>query len=227
MSDSVITRRNLITGLAMMGAAGIAHARQPVPYARKMSKETLDKLIPAKVGEWRFETTSGLVLPPPDATIDRLYDAVTTRVYSRPNMPPIMLLIAYGSVQDGLLQLHRPEVCYPVGGYTLTETQISEFPITPGEVIPVRSFTAASDSRVEQVMYWTRVGNYMPTSWAEQRWSVVKANLEGAVPDGILVRISAIDLDMTTTMKLLQSFAQDLATAVRPDVRRLLWQVPA
>lgn len=224
MSNAMITRRNVITGLAMMGAAGVAYARQPVPYAKKMKKGTLDTLIPTQVGGWKFETTSGLVLPPPDATVDRLYDELTTRVYTRPNSPPVMLLIAYGSVQDGLLQLHRPEVCYPVGGYELTDTQISEFPIMPGQTIPTRSFTAASDSRVEQVMYWTRVGDVMPTSWGEQRWAVVKANLEGAVPDGILVRVSTIDLDMKVSMALLQDFAQSLAQATKPDVRQLLWR---
>jgi EpsI family protein len=224
MSDALITRRNVITGLAMMGAAAVAHARQPIPYAKKMKKGTLDTLIPTQVGDWKFETTSGLVLPPPDATVDRLYDELTTRVYTRPNSPPVMLLIAYGSVQDGLLQLHRPEVCYPVGGYELTDTQISQFPIMPGQNIPTRSFTAASDSRVEQVMYWTRVGDVMPTSWGEQRWAVVKANLEGAVPDGILVRVSTIDLDMKVSMALLQDFAQSMAQAAKPDVRNLLWR---
>lgn len=224
MNDALITRRNVITGIAMMGAAAVAHARQPVPYAKKMAKGTLDKLIPTKIGDWTFETTSGLVLPPPDATVDRLYDELTTRVYTRPNSPPVMLLIAYGSVQDGLLQLHRPEVCYPVGGYRLTDTEISDFTIMPGQSIPIRSFTADSDSRVEQVMYWTRVGDVMPTSWAEQRWAVVRANLAGAVPDGILVRVSAIDLDMKASMALLQDFAQSMAQAARPDVRKLLWR---
>lgn len=227
MSDGQITRRNVIAGIAMMGAAAIAHARQPKPYAKRMAKGTIEKLIPQRIGDWTFETTSGLVLPPPDATIDRLYDEVMTRVYTRPDSPPIMFLIAYGSVQDGLLQLHRPEVCYPVGGYQLSKTRITTFPVMPGEQIPVRTFTAASDSRVEQVMYWTRVGKVMPTTWAQQRWAVVEANLEGAVPDGILVRISTIDLDVAASMSLLQSFAQSLAQAVKPDVRRLLWQSPA
>jgi EpsI family protein len=224
MTDGMITRRNVITGIAMMGAGGVASARPPMPYAKKMAKGTIDKLIPAQIGDWTFETTSGLVLPPPDATIDRLYDEVMTRVYVRPNSPPIMFLIAYGSVQDGLLQLHRPEVCYPVGGYELSETRIAQFPIMPGNDVPIRTFTAASDSRVEQVMYWTRVGNVLPTSWGEQRWAVVEANLKGAVPDGILVRMSTVDLDMEASMEILQSFAQSLAQAVKPDVRRLLWQ---
>jgi EpsI family protein len=226
MTESLVTRRNVITGLAMMGAAAVAHARQPQPYAKKMAKGTIDKLIPKKIGDWTFETTSGLVLPPPDATIDRLYDEVLTRVYSSPDKPPVMFLIAYGSVQDGLLQLHRPEVCYPVGGYQLSDTKISQFPIMAGDDIPIRTFTAASDSRVEQVMYWTRVGNVMPTSWGEQRWAVVAENLKGAVPDGILVRMSTIDLDMQSSIGLLQSFAQSLANSVTPDVRRLLWQGP-
>lgn len=225
--DPMLTRRNVIAGLAMVGAAAVAHARQPQPLAKHMAKGTIEKLIPTTISDWQFATTSGLVLPPPDTSIDELYDEVMTRVYVRPDSPPIMFLIAYGSRQDGLLQLHRPEVCYPVGGYRLSETKVSQLAMLPGQPIPVRSFTAASDSRVEQVMYWTRVGGFMPTSWAQQRWAVVQANLAGTIPDGILVRASCIDLNMEASMALLQSFAQALAQAVKPDVRRLLWQSAA
>jgi len=219
----MLTRRNVITGLAMTGAAGVAFARQPQPYAKRMAKGTIEKLIPTTIGDWQFQTTSGLVLPPPDATLDRLYDEVMTRVYRRPDSPDVMFLIAYGSVQDGLLQLHRPEVCYPVGGYKLSQTEVSNFAVEPRARIPIRTFTAASDSRVEQVMYWTRVGDYMPTSWVAQRWAVVEANLAGRIPDGILVRISCVDLDMAASMAVMKSFAQSLAQVVKPDVRRLLW----
>ena len=223
MMNDPITRRNMLAGAAMIGAAAVAHARQPQPIAKRMAKGTIEKLIPTTIGGWKFETTSGLVLPPPDAYLDRLYDEVMTRVYSRPESPPIMLLIAYGSVQDGLLQLHRPEVCYPVGGYQLTQTRIENFDLSPQTHIPIRTFTAASPSRVEQVMYWTRVGSVMPTSWAQQRWAVVRANLAGDIPDGILVRVSAVDGNIATSMALMQSFVRDLAAVVPASTQRLLW----
>ena len=223
MINDAITRRNLLTGAAMMGAAAVAHARQPQAIAKRMAKGTIEKLIPTTIGGWTFETTSGLVLPPPDALMDRLYDETLTRVYSRPESPAIMMLIAYGSVQDGLLQLHRPEVCYPVGGYQLTQTQIENFDLSPNTRIPIRTFTAASPGRVEQVMYWTRVGSVMPTTWAEQRWAVVRANLKGDIPDGMLVRISTVDGNMATSIPLMQDFVRDLAKALSPSTQRLLW----
>jgi EpsI family protein len=210
-SRSGLSRRNVLTGLALVGAAGVAYARQPQPGPKHLGKEGL-------------ETTSGLVLPPPDATADRLYDEVLTRVYSRPDGQTVMFLVAYSSVQDGLLQLHRPEVCYPVGGYQLTQTQVLPVSFRNGDSVPARLFTATSAVRVEHVLYWTRLGSALPTSWAEQRWAVVKANLDGSIPDGVLVRMSCIENDPDKAFGILREFAADLAASVTPEARKLLWQ---
>jgi EpsI family protein len=219
-----LSRRNVLTGLTLLGAAGIAHARQPQPGPKHLGKGGLDAIIPNDVGPWKFETTSGLVLPPPDATADRLYDEVLTRVYSRPDGQTVMFLVAYSSVQDGLLQLHRPEVCYPVGGYQLTQTQISPIRFGNGDNVPARMFTATSAVRVEHVLYWTRLGAALPTSWVEQRWAVVRANLDGIIPDGVLVRMSCIENDPDKAFAVLREFAADLASSVTPQTRKLLWQ---
>ena len=223
-SATALSRRNMLTGLALLGAAGVAFARQPQPGPKHLGKGGLAALIPKQIGPWDFETTSGLVLPPPDATADRLYDEVLTRVYTRGDQPAVMLLIAYSSVQDGLLQLHRPEVCYPASGFRLTQTEIQPVRLGTGDIVPSRSFTAASAMRAEHVLYWTRLGSALPTSWAEQRWAVVMANLDGIIPDGVLVRMSCLESDSTRAFAMLRTFAADLSTAVSPSARQLLWQ---
>ena len=224
-SVSALSRRNVLTGIALLGAAGMAHARQPQPGPTKLGKGGLDAIIPKTFADWKFETTSGLVLPPPDATANRLYDEVLTRVYSRPDGHMVMFLVAYSSKQDGLLQLHRPEVCYPVGGYRLSQTVIQPIALSDGEKVPARIFTASSASRVEQVLYWTRLGSSLPTSWAQQRWAVVRENLDGLIPDGVLVRMSCIENNTESAYALLREFAADLAASVTPKTRQLLWQV--
>lgn len=223
-TTSALSRRNVLAGAALLGAAAVAHARQPQPMPKQLGKGGLEALIPNNFGPWKFETTSGLVLPPPDATADRLYDEVLTRVYSRPDGQAVMFLIAYSGTQDGLLQLHRPEVCYPVGGYQLSETTIAPVVFRNGDRVPARAFTATSAVRVEHVLYWTRLGSAVPTSWAEQRWAVVVANLEGMIPDGVLVRMSCIDTESERAFAILNEFASDFASSVTPKARDLLWK---
>ncbi len=223
-SASALSRRNVLTGLALVGAAGVAYARQPQPGPTQLGKAGLDGIIPKNFGNWKFETTSGLVLPPPDATADRLYDEVLTRVYTRSDGGMVMFLVAYSSVQDGLLQLHRPEVCYPVGGYKLSQTVIQPITLAGGDRVPARAFTASSAMRVEQVLYWTRLGSSLPTSWGEQRWAVVVENLNGLIPDGVLVRMSCVEQNTEKAYELLREFAADLTASVTPKARKLLWQ---
>jgi EpsI family protein len=219
----VMTRRNLLMGGAMLGVAATAFARLPKPYVPRMDKEGLEKLIPTRIGPWQFVTASGLVLPPPDELADKIYSNVLTRYYTAPDQPPLALLIAYSNVQNGLLQMHRPETCYPASGFRLSETSISQFPVTNSESIAVRSFTAQGVSRNESVLYWTRIGNDIPTSWAEQRWAVAKENLDGRIPDGILVRTSLVSPDsLDKAREILGGFVRNLLTAVGPQARTLL-----
>ena len=224
-SASALSRRNVLTGIALIGAAGVAYARQPQPAPTQLGKAGLDGIIPKNFGNWKFETTSGLVLPPPDATADRLYDEVLTRVYTRADGEMVMFLVAYSSVQDGLLQLHRPEVCYPVGGYQLSKTVIQPITLAGGDRVPARAFTASSAMRVEQVLYWTRLGSSLPTSWGEQRWAVVVENLNGLIPDGVLVRMSCVEQDSEKAYALLREFAADLSASVTPKASKLLWKI--
>lgn len=218
-----LTRRNLLMGGAMLGIAATAFARTPQPYVPRMAKDQLDHLIPKTIGPWKFVTASGLVLPPPDTLSDKLYSNILTRYYTAPNRPALALLIAYSNVQDGLLQLHRPEICYPASGYRLSDTKLSQLDLHDGHTLPIRFFSAQGVSRNENVLYWTRIGADIPTSWAEQRWAVAKANLEGAIPDGILVRTSLVTSQtVEASREVLDGFIRDLIENVTPDVRKLL-----
>lgn len=217
-----LSRRNLLMGGALAAVAGIAYAREPKANPPLIKKGGLEKLIPMTVGNWEFKTSSGLVLPPPDALSDRLYDEMLTRVYVAPNAPPIMFLIAYSGTQDGLLQVHRPEVCYPVGGYDLSQTRNLELPLTASYKLPIRMFSATSAARNEQVLYWTRIGTEVPESWAQQRMAVIRANIRGVIPDGILVRASIMAPDAAEARPYLEAFVKQMIARLNPLGRKLL-----
>lgn len=222
LRSPLLNRRSMVIGTALLGIGGAAVARQPRSVAQPVRKEALDRLIPLQVGGWTYRDTSGIVLPPPDALSDALYSGLVTRSYVAPDRAPIMLLVAYSNVQDGMLQVHRPEVCYPAGGYHLSPTQVTQVPNGVGGTIAANAFSADGVSRTEQVLYWTRIGDHFPTSWLDQRIAVVRANLDGIIPDGALVRISTLAPDMASAQADLSAFAAQLVAAASPAARQLM-----
>ena len=225
MSTSTVprpSRRDLIFGGAAAVTAGTAFATMPRKRITWIGKDQLEHVVPEQVGSWTFDTSSGVVLPPPDQLTQLLYDQQVARSYSSPTALPIMLLMAYGSSQSGMLQVHRPEVCYPAGGFKLTETVITRIPLRDGFGIPVRSFVAQSDTRTEHVLYWTRIGPLLPVSWAQQRIAVMRSNLQGYVPDGLLVRLSTVAADAGQARRALELYAQTMLDAIGPARRKML-----
>ena len=219
---SLVNRRHLIMGGAFCVAAGVAYVRTPQVIFPVVKKENFEKLIPETIGSWQFKTSSGVILPPPDALSDRLYDNLVTSVYSAPEDPAIMFLTAYSNTQDGVLQVHRPEICYPAGGYSLTPTRPMAIENGLGGNISANVFTATGRDRTEHVLYWTRIGNQFPLTWAEQRLAVIRANLDGVIPDGVLVRASLIAPTIDEAMPHLLKFAAQLNQSMNDQGRSLL-----
>lgn len=218
-----LDRRKVLVGLSLVAASGIAQARLPQPVVPRVAQDRFDALIPKQIGGFRFNSESGLVLPPSDAMSDRLYDNLVTRTYSNPAGETVMLLIAYNNKQDGVLQIHRPEICYPAGGFALSAVEPIAVPMAAGRSLPAQVFSAASEVRNEVVVYWTRVGDAYPRRWFEQRWAVAEANLRGIVPDGVLARVSMISNDTSAATPLLQGFIRDMHQASGTQARKLLF----
>lgn len=218
-----LDRRKVVLGLGLAAASGIAQARLPVPVAPRIKEDRFTGLIPNRVGSYAFNSESGLVLPPSDALSERLYDNLVTRTYSNPAGEVVMLLVAYNNKQDGVLQIHRPEICYPAGGYMLTDVVPVDVPVAQGQVLPGQIFGASSEARNEVVLYWTRVGDKYPRRWLDQRWAVAEANLRGIVPDGVLARVSTIGNDFARTTPVLKTFIRDLHNACGAQMRGLLF----
>lgn len=215
-----LSRRHFIIGGAMVATSAVAYARQPEVYMPVVDSEAFERWVPKKFGQWSLVGSSGVVLPPPDALSDRLYDSLVTRVYASGDSY-VMMLIAYNNRQDGMLQVHRPEVCYPVGGYVLTETQPIPVRVL-GRQVPSNVFTATGPDRTEQVVYFTRLGDAYPRSWAEQRLAVMEENLAGRIPDGIMLRASMLSNRREESVATLRRFIGEFAEAAVPPLQKLL-----
>ena len=221
LTGAALNRRQMMVGTLAAAASAVAIARQPELAYRPVKEAELDRMIPRTIGPWQYATASGLVLPPQDALADRLYDNLLTRTYLTADGAVAMLLIAYNNSQDGVVQLHRPEVCYPFGGFKLTETVKSDLPVGRGS-LPVREFTATSAQRSEHVLYWTRIGDEFPQDWLTQRLAVVRSNLQKKLPDGLLVRVSTIGEDVATGNRMLASFVTQMLGQMTGPGRKLL-----
>ena len=214
------TRRELMIGGGMALAAGVAFALKPRHHVEFIAGGKIEALVPKTFAGWNFVAASGLVLPPQDQLQDKVYSQLLTRTYANAAGDEIMLLIAYNGAQDGVVQIHRPEVCYPASGFRLSRIDEHVVPLADHVDVPARFIIAETGLRREQMIYWTRVGNAFPRRWSEQRWAVFRQNLHGDIPDGLLVRISSISTDIDTAA--LDAFARDLYGNVGSAMKQVL-----
>ena len=222
------SRRDLLIGGMMAAAAGISYWREPHNRIASIAPGQLDAVVPLNFADWHYQQASGVVLPPPDQLAQLIYDQQCVRTYFSANEPSVMMVMAYGSGQNGAIQMHRPEICYPAGGFRLSKALEDQLPLGNGHSVPIRCFTATSDTRVEQVLYWSRIANHMPTGWWPQRVAIMEENLKGFIPDGLLFRVSVISTHRDQSMELLKRFCRQVLAASGPKGReRLLGSVYA
>jgi len=219
------SRRSVIIGGACLAAAAAGVAAKPRRRVALIGSDQLQDIVPEAFGSWRSrEVNDPLALNEEGTLAGRLYNQLLTRIYSQSETGvEIMLLMAYGAEQTNDLQLHRPEVCYPAFGFTLTRNEISAVPLPRGASVPARQLLAVASDRSESVLYWSRMGEFMPLDGPEQRIDRVKIAVQGVIPDGLLARFSM----MTPTSSdhgwsVIRQFASDLVMAAPPKKRGAL-----
>lgn len=185
------------------------------------SDVSLEKAVPGRIGAWQVDPAADITIPRGDTEEMEIYDQLLTRVYGSTSAVPVMLLVAYGGSQNDTTQLHRPEVCYPAAGFTLDARETLRLPLADGTAIQARTLTATAPGRVEQILYWSRVGREFPASTLQQRLSQLRQSMDGKAPDGALVRLSVIAPDYRAALPLLLGFAGGLMEVEGPG-RKLL-----
>lgn len=200
-----IDRRSLVIGLGLAGGGAFSYFNSPRAMAAPISPDRFQQMIPAKVGRWTSRKSAELVLPAEDKGRDKLYENIETRIYECEGLPAMMLMVAYSSVQRNDVQVHRPEVCYPAAGFPIIWTRPAMIDVGSREVSG-RELVADRGGLKERIVYWVRVGDEFPTDWTDQRLIMAKANLRGITPDGVLFRVSMIEVDPASSVKALDTF---------------------
>ena len=198
--------------------------------ATASSSLDLETSIPKQFGRWTYTPNVGLVTPSePDEYVEdngnaaKLYTQELGRGYVDHEGHVVMLVIAYGPVQNYRLKSHRPEVCYTAAGFRVSDKSFADVPYgnnaTP---VQVERLITQRETRFEPVSYWRRVGNDISNGIFENQITRLKYGLRGLVPDGALVRVSIIGLPAEQSFRLQDQFIRDLLGAVDPKTLKFL-----
>lgn len=211
-----MNRRDVLLGGGLIAAAATAEVLRPrnrlvlLPEGRK-----LEDVVPKVIGPWRPVESDAFVLPKTEGSLsDRLYNQTLNRFYQAPNNAAVMLVVAYGAVQNDLLQLHRPETCYAAVGFAISDSRPSVLRLNDTAKLSARELTARSERRVEPILYWTRIGDDLPTTGREQRWVKLRQQMSGYLADGILVRMSTVEEPSAATSAELALFARTMIASM-------------
>jgi EpsI family protein len=217
----MLGRREMLLGAACLVSAGAAQVLKPKKAVSLLGKDHLADILPAVFGAWTSKDTTDLVAPVDDDSLQsRLYEQTLSRIYENTaSGQSIMMLIAHGALQTNELSFHRPELCYPAAGFTLSQSHVVDLPLGGGVTLPVRCLLADAPARRESIVYWSRLGEFLPTTSAEQRTDRMKTAFEGYVPDGLLARFSALGPNVDETSAHVQSFIGEVIRAT-PAGRR-------
>jgi EpsI family protein len=215
------SRRSLVVAGGFIVAAAAALAVTPRRHEQTLGRSRLADVIPGRIGPWSRAPDGGLILPDADQPSD-VYDQVLARTYVAGGLPPMMLLVAYGAAQSGLMKVHRPEICYTSSGFAIRDDRAINVPLVGGGPIAARTFLASREDRSEQVLYWTRISDTFPRDLASQRLVMLELGVRGIIPDGVLVRCSTFAADIAKGDKALLAFVDALITSTGRTGRDLL-----
>jgi EpsI family protein len=215
----LVSRRTLMLGIGSAATAGLAGLMTPRHHEPGVNRIRLEAVIPTSVGSWQAQTSGAFILPE-DTAAASAYDQILTRRFAAPTGPDIMLLIAHGGALSGLMQVHRPDVCYASNGFEIRGLHSLDLNVARAKTIAAQAFVGVREDRVESVLYWTRIAAFFPRTLMAQRLVMLKLGLTGLIPDGVLVRISALGAGEATPA--LMQFAGDLVRQSGPQARAVL-----
>ena len=219
----------VLVSIALLAAAVLAEVLAPRELmARASASLDLQQVIPKQFGEWRWVPEVTPVTPQdpegyvePDAHSARIYSQEVGRTYTDGNGDIVMLMVAYGPVQNYRLKAHRPEMCYTAAGFRVSSKVAASVSYRDGAPpIKLARLTAERESRYEPISYWMRVGNDITTGVIDRQLVRLKYGLRGIIPDGALIRVSTVGLPKEASYRLQDRFIRELLAAVPPQDRK-------
>ena len=196
------------------------------PQAEVRATVPLEQIVPVVVGDWRVDSGAAAPVRPAfeRARQFQTYDQVLERTYVNSTGYRVMLSVAYGRQQSVGLQMHRPEVCYKAGGFTVEAVQEATLSVL-GRQLAVKRLFASMEGRPEPITYWRLLGNDVVAD--DMQFKLRQLRLGYApVADGMLVRVSSIDADRGAAYRQQALFVEALASSLTPAQKSRLLGEP-
>jgi EpsI family protein len=219
------TRREMLIGAACLAGAGASYGLSPRRHVALLPGGVkLDQIVPRTFGGWSSQDVSDLVAPKIEGSLmSKLYEETVGRVYGHSQGgPEVMMLLAYGDTQSDDLQLHRPEICYPAFGFAISHSAAIDIGLAKGVSIPSRRLVADAPDRRETIVYWSRLGEYLPRDRKEQQFDRLRTAMRGEIADGLLARFSVLGADTDASVSVVQRLVPALIAATAPNNRSVL-----
>jgi EpsI family protein len=219
------TRRDILLSAACVATAGAAYAFTP---RRRISLlgagRKLEDVVPRTIGDWASQDVTDLVAPKIEGSlVTKLYNQTVGRVYTNARTgTEIMALLAHGDTQSDDLQLHRPESCYPAFGFWIRSSQVVDLKIFGSVTVPSRRLVAEAPERRESIIYWSRLGEYLPLDRRQQQFDRMATAFNGNIADGLLTRFSIVNPDIEASFRTMEGFIPQLVRSVAPPDRPVL-----
>lgn len=189
----------------------------------------LSALLPAQFGSWTelpgapAQVSSTLAQRAAAVDLPPVYDQELARNYRNVQGRQVMLTIAYARAQSPSNSIHEPLRCYPAEGFDILD-------FTPSRLLLPRPLAghrmlARRGNRIEAVTYWTRIGPLHSPGPVALRLHLAREQLQGRMPDGVLVRVSTLLLQADQAAEaqpLLDTFLRELLAASPPTLKALL-----
>ena len=227
---SALRRKAWCLAACMIAVAGLSAVGKPRPVvaADARARMPLEQIFPEQFADWRLDPSSTVFVRPAvdQAKRFQMYDQVLERTYINSKGQRLMLSVAYGRQQSVGLQMHRPEVCYRAGGFEVSDTHLARIEVA-GRPLVVTRLQAHMGGRPEPITYWRLLGDGVVAPESAFKFKQLSLGLSGRVLDGLLVRVSSIDVDTAGAHHLQAQFADDMARAMHPAMRQRAFGDPA
>ncbi|MBK6854866.1 MAG: EpsI family protein [Burkholderiales bacterium] len=217
-----MNRRALIFGAFSLGAvAASAQLRPSRRAAEALQRIDLESQVPLQFMGWQVDTSTTPVLPSPELqeSLDKIYTQLIARTYVHADGSRVMFTIAYGADQaTDATSVHRPEFCYSAQGFAVKGAGTQRLKLASTQ-LDVRRLEARLGSRYEPITYWVTLNDKAVLPGFQRKLKQIELGLAGLIPDGMLVRVSTINIPEAPAYKLQERFIAELEQSVSPQVR--------
>ena len=152
--------------VALLVLSGVGYRTLAARYANLSGGTPLPsgtlKQLPLQIGDW-----AGLEVPLDERVVQATdTDDLVNRSYAHLNGEDTVFLFLACGIRMRDLAPHRPEVCYPGGGWTLEGRRVLDLALSDGSKLPVQIYEfyrgGLKSSRISVLNYYLIDGLYCP-----------------------------------------------------------------